>query len=115
NPLYPSNKLGLCVMWRRSVWDAIGEFDPKCDFAEDYDYWLRVQRRFKLAKCTDRSLLNFRYHEAQNSQSGERRQLRNVRRALFKQRWMDVRERPWSGCRWWRLARSTGAWGRELG
>lgn len=114
NPLLPSNKLGLCVMWRRQVWDAVGAFDPKCDFAEDYDYWLRVSRVFKIARSSDVSLLNFRHHASQNSVSGETRQLRGTRRALWKQRGRDVIEHPLSFRVWYRFARSSAAYGKAI-
>ncbi len=35
---------GLLV--RRSVADAVGEFDPLCRLGEDWDYWLRMAARF---------------------------------------------------------------------
>ncbi len=35
---------GLLV--RRSVVDTVGEFDPLCRLAEDWDYWLRMAARF---------------------------------------------------------------------
>jgi len=108
--LYPRNEVGLCVMWRRSVWERVGTFDPKCDFAEDYDYWLRVGRKFSIARCTERPLLEFLHHDAQNSASGELRQLANTRRAIWKQRRQDVAERPVSVGAWYRFVRSSVAY-----
>jgi len=35
------------VMVRRTVADTVGEFDPLCSPAEDWDYWLRMAARFK--------------------------------------------------------------------
>jgi len=113
SPLLPSNKMGLCAMWRREVWNAVGIFDPKCDFAEDYDYWLRVHLRFKLARCCDRPLLNFRHHGEQNSATGEKRQQIAARRALCKHCWMRVLREPWRVGKWWKALRATGAWMRE--
>ncbi len=34
------------VLVRRSVTDIVGEFDPLCAPAEDWDYWLRMAGRF---------------------------------------------------------------------
>ena len=113
SPLLPSNKMGLCAMWRRSVWERVGMFDPKCDFAEDYDYWLRASLVCKLARCCDRPLLNFRHHGEQNSATGEKRQQIAARRALYKHAWMQVRREPRRLCRWWQALRATGAWLRE--
>ncbi len=115
SPLLPSNKMGLCAMWRRDVWESVGLFDPKCDFAEDYDYWLRVSLRFKLARCCDRPLLNFRHHGQQNSATGEKRQQIAARRAVYKHAWMRVRDKPWGGLPlWWKALRATGAWLAEM-
>ena len=110
SPLLPSNKMGLCAMWRREVWDAVGRFDSKCDFAEDYDYWLRTSLKFKLARCCDHSLLYFRHHGQQNSSTGERRQQVNARRALCKYCWLRVRERPRVVRRWWKAVRGSVAY-----
>jgi glycosyltransferase involved in cell wall biosynthesis len=61
------NLVGLCVMWRRSVWEAIGGFDPEFDTAEDHEYWLRVSRSFALSKCPGGPYFFGRYHENQGS------------------------------------------------
>src|SRR5580704_5185271 len=50
NALFPTQEVGLCVMWRRSVYEAVGPFRPRYDFAEDYDFYLRVSRKYRLAK-----------------------------------------------------------------
>jgi glycosyltransferase involved in cell wall biosynthesis len=34
------------VLIRRSLADAVGEFDPRCSPAEDWDYWLRMAALF---------------------------------------------------------------------
>lgn len=43
------NTLGPCFLYRRSVYQAIGEYDRDLFLAEDYDYWLRVYRQFEMA------------------------------------------------------------------
>lgn len=58
------NVVGLCVMWRRQVWEAVGGFDPEFDTAEDYEYWLRVAARFRIARAAGRPLLHVRHHPA---------------------------------------------------
>jgi len=65
--LADSNRLGLCVMWRRSVWNAVGGFDPEFDAAEDFEYWLRISRRFPIAKSRDGAPFFFRVHERMGS------------------------------------------------
>ncbi len=43
------NVVGACFLYRRTVYEKIGEYDPSMVLAEDYDYWLRVNNHFKLA------------------------------------------------------------------
>ena len=40
------NCVGGCFLYRRRVYEAIGNFDPKAFLVEDYQYWLRVRERF---------------------------------------------------------------------
>jgi glycosyltransferase involved in cell wall biosynthesis len=56
------NNIGTCVMWTATVWEAVGEFNPEFDFSEDYDYWLRVKRRYPIFKCQQGALLFIRVH-----------------------------------------------------
>jgi glycosyltransferase involved in cell wall biosynthesis len=43
------NCVGICRLYRRAVYEVIGDYDPSTRLAEDYDYWLRVSRRFRMA------------------------------------------------------------------
>jgi glycosyltransferase involved in cell wall biosynthesis len=56
------NRLGLCVAWRREVWERVGGFNREFDAAEDYDYWLRVWKHFSIAKCVGVAPLLVRKH-----------------------------------------------------
>lgn len=56
------NRLGLCVAWRRKVWEEVGGFSRQYDTAEDYEYWLRVWDRFSIEKCRDSAPLFVRAH-----------------------------------------------------
>ncbi|MDH7568019.1 MAG: glycosyltransferase family A protein [Armatimonadota bacterium] len=42
------NCVGPCFLYRREVFQAIGDYDPRHELAEDYDYWLRVYSRFAI-------------------------------------------------------------------
>ena len=44
------NSVGPCFLYRRAVYDAIGDYDEKAEYQEDYDYWLRVSKRFRLMR-----------------------------------------------------------------
>ncbi len=63
--LLPADRVGLCVMWPRRVWQTVGPFDPRFDTAEDYEFFLRISRRFPLAKCPGEAPFFFRYHPGQ--------------------------------------------------
>jgi glycosyltransferase involved in cell wall biosynthesis len=56
------NALGPCFMYRRSVYETIGPYDPELFLAEDYDYWLRIYRQFEIARL-NKVLYEFRWHD----------------------------------------------------
>lgn len=51
----------IAAMIRRSVLDAVGNFDEELTTGEDYDFWLRVSRCFPAAKL-NRTLAYYRMH-----------------------------------------------------
>jgi glycosyltransferase involved in cell wall biosynthesis len=70
--LAKGNGVGVCAMWRGSVWETVGGFDPTFDAAEDYEYWLRVAKHFIIDKVPAAAPLYFRLHGEMGS-----RRLRN--------------------------------------
>lgn len=73
--LATGNDVGICVMWRKSVWDAVGMFGSEFDTSEDYEYWLRVARQFKIAKIADEAPFFSRLHDEQGSRRFQARQV----------------------------------------
>ena len=61
--LEDGNGVGLCVMWRRSVWEDIGCFDPVYDTAEDLEYWLRLTQHYPMGRLAGAPLIDVRLHE----------------------------------------------------
>lgn len=59
--LQVKNRVGGCFLYRRAVYEAIGDYDPGAVLAEDYDYWLRIARRFTMQRLF-RSLYYYRFH-----------------------------------------------------
>ena len=55
------NCIGPCFLYRRKVYEAVGEYDLNCTLAEDYDYWMRIRKRFTMEKIDD-CLYFFRLH-----------------------------------------------------
>ncbi len=51
------------TFWRRQVIEDVGYFDERHNYAMDYDYWLRLRKRYKLWYLDD-YLACFRVHPA---------------------------------------------------
>ena len=57
------NCIGGCFLYRRRVYEGTGNFNPAAFLAEDYEYWLRVRREFRMKRIDD-ALYYFRIHPA---------------------------------------------------
>lgn len=69
--LLPSqNCVGACFLYRRAVYEVVGEYDPDLFLAEDYDYWLRVAGRFPLLHLPD--VCPYRYGTHPSSLTAQR-------------------------------------------
>jgi Glycosyl transferase family 2 len=55
------NFVGACFLYTRAVYQAIGRYNPKTFLAEDYDYWVRVSKRFRMQRMF-RCLYYYRFH-----------------------------------------------------
>jgi hypothetical protein len=64
------NCVGPCFLYRRSVYEATGDYNEKAEFQEDYEYWLRVSKRFKLMRL---HLPLYYYRRNPESMTAERR------------------------------------------
>lgn len=98
--LFPTQEVGLCVMWRRSVYEKVGPFRPRFDFAEDYDFYLRVSRWYRFAKCGDEAPFFFRCHPRQNGTVSQLKQAIAYSRAQLHHNWFVVRQRPFRVSAW---------------
>ena len=59
------NDIGLCVMWPRTVWEVWFYLDRSMILAEDFEYWLRIASRFRIARCPGGALLYVRSADGQ--------------------------------------------------
>ena len=46
--LEESNTVGACFLYTRALYREIGEYDAELFLVEDYDYFMRIQRRFRV-------------------------------------------------------------------
>jgi len=55
------NCVGACFLYRRKVYDCIGDYNVNAELSEDYEYWLRVYLRFCMAFLNE-ALYYYRDH-----------------------------------------------------
>jgi len=51
--LEKGNHIGACFLYTRRVYETVGDYDPELFLVEDYDYFIRVARRFTLAHIAE--------------------------------------------------------------
>lgn len=61
-PLDKDNCIGYCFLYSRQVRQRVGDYDPNTRLAEDYDYWIRVSKHFRLAHLNEPLYLT-RFHD----------------------------------------------------
>jgi|SoiMethySBSTD1v2_1073268.scaffolds.fasta_scaffold01515_5 GT2 family glycosyltransferase len=78
------NRVGGCFLYRRAVYEAVGDYDSRAVLAEDYDYWLRIARRFTMQRLFG-ALYYYRFHDhsltGRSARERVRLQAERVRRA----------------------------------
>lgn len=42
------NCVGACYLYTRRVYEAVGGFNPNYELVEDYEYWIRVSKKFRM-------------------------------------------------------------------
>lgn len=55
------NAVGACFMYTRAVYEAVGLYDQELFLVEDYDYFIRVHKRFRIGHIAE-TLYYFRRH-----------------------------------------------------
>lgn len=56
------NHIGACFLYSRNVMEIVGDYDPITELAEDYDYWIRISKKFSICHL-DESFYFFRVHK----------------------------------------------------
>lgn len=59
--LFVDNFIGACFLYKRLVYQRIGDFNPKAALAEDYEYWVRVHQHFVMQRLFA-PLYTYRFH-----------------------------------------------------
>lgn len=60
--LEKSNHIGACFLYTRKVYEEVGEYDPELFLVEDYDYFIRIAKRFAVCHIPE-PLYFFRRHD----------------------------------------------------
>lgn len=78
------------VMMRRKVIETIGGYDedPRCKAVEDYEFWLRASRNFKIANLPD-YLLKYREYDGQVTRVNAEMQKKNFE--YVRQKYREMR------------------------
>jgi hypothetical protein len=71
-----SNPVGAYFLYRRAVYEAVGDYSVELFLVEDWDYWIRVAEKFRLRRLPD-DLYLYRLHD----ESLSRQKLESCRRA----------------------------------
>ena len=62
--------INACFLYRRACQEKVGLYDPKLVGTEDWDYWIRISRHFKMLHV-NQTLYKFRIHESSLSANRE--------------------------------------------
>jgi glycosyltransferase involved in cell wall biosynthesis len=55
------NCIGPCFLYRRKVYEVLGGYNPDAFLAEDYEYWIRIFKKFEMQKL-EKSIYWHRLH-----------------------------------------------------
>jgi hypothetical protein len=55
------NPIGACFLYRRAVYESVGQFRRDLEYVEDYEYWIRVHKRFAMMRLHE-PLYYYRRH-----------------------------------------------------
>lgn len=61
--MYYNDCVGACFLYRKTVVDDIGEYNIDKFCIEDYEYWMRVLKKYGTIGYINKSLYDYRVHE----------------------------------------------------
>jgi hypothetical protein len=78
--------VGASFMYRMKVIDKVGEYEPNMFLVEDYDYWIRISKQFKVGHL-NKNLYIYRVHN--NSLTGTRKKEINTQLYKLRKKHLD--------------------------
>lgn len=76
------NHVGACFLYKRCVKDDVGIYDDSLKYVEDYDFWMRIRKRYGKINHINKILYRYRRHDKSLSEL----KWREVKKALFRMR-----------------------------
>lgn len=61
NDYFKYNCIGACFLYKKECKDVVGEYNSERFLVEDYDYWLRIAKSFKIGHLPE-FLYKYRFH-----------------------------------------------------
>lgn len=83
--IWASNCVGACFLYRREVAETVGGYDGDFFLVEDYDYWLRIAKRYPVAHLP-RCLYEYRNHGGSLTQT----RAEKIERQLYRLRCREL-------------------------
>lgn len=77
--LFYRNCVGACFLFTREVYEVTGEFNPLAFMSEDYEYWLRVSKRFRIERFSGQSCYYYREHSGSLASGRDHRKAARLR------------------------------------
>ena len=92
--LMRANFINACFLYRRACQDKVGLYDPEFIYAEDWEYWLRISRFFKMARVPQ-VLYQYRVHSSSLTEMDVLGELEG-RSVGYRKLAASFRARPWA-------------------
>jgi glycosyltransferase involved in cell wall biosynthesis len=106
--LMRKNFVNACFLYRRECQEKVGLYNPEYIYAEDWEYWYRISRKFKMCRVPE-VLYQYRIHQDSMTSTGVLTQKRGKSTGYLKL-YKDFRSNPfrwyYSKLKWELLMRS---------
>ena len=84
NEMIDQNQLDACAVFRKSMWESLGGYDPNVRCLEDWEFWLHAIKKGGRFKRLPILSIEYRVREGSLSRSGSlRKHVRNIRKVVW--------------------------------